>query len=49
MRYAHYSPEHLQKAMQGFELGFSNVLTQISTTAYEHKVENENGLSLSSR
>jgi integrase len=33
MRYAHYSPEHLQKAMQGFELGYSNELTQNSPTA----------------
>lgn len=34
MRYAHYSPEHLQKAMQGFELGYSNELTQILPTAF---------------
>ena len=33
MRYAHYSPEHLQRAMQGFELGCSNELTHISPTA----------------
>lgn len=33
MRYAHYSPEHLQRAMQGFELGYSNELTQNSPTA----------------
>lgn len=35
MRYAHYSPEHLQRAMQGFELGYSNELTQILPTAFK--------------
>lgn len=39
MRYAHYSPEHLQKAMQGFELGQTNDLAQISPTAFEKKLE----------
>lgn len=37
MRYAHYSPEHLQKAMQGFELGQSNELAQISPTAFNQR------------
>ncbi len=40
MRYAHYSPEHLQKAMQGFELGKANELTQNSPTAFNKELEN---------
>lgn len=37
MRYAHYSPEHLQKAMQGFELGQSNELAQNLPTPFSRK------------
>jgi integrase len=34
LRYAHFSPDHLQKAFKGFELGFSQeVLTSLQSTA----------------
>lgn len=40
MRYAHYSPEHLQKAILGFELGEVLEPNQILTTAFGKRSEN---------
>ncbi len=37
LRYAHFSPDHLQKAFKGFELGFTNELAQISPTELKTK------------
>lgn len=39
MRYAHFSPEHLKSAMQGFELGNLNEDTHIPPTAFEKQKE----------
>ena len=39
MRYAHYSPEHLQSAMKGFELGHLSEPTHILPTASKWKIE----------
>jgi integrase len=41
LRYAHFSPDHLQKAFKGFELGFVNELAQISPTELKTKLVNE--------
>jgi hypothetical protein len=41
MRYAHYSPEHLQKAIMGFELGLLEP-NHILTTAFEKRTEASN-------
>lgn len=41
MRYAHFSPEHLQKAMQGFELGQLDEPTHILPTTVFRRSENQ--------